>query len=120
MGWGGTKLAFSNPCSNKSAIHSASFTSVLRPGTFLMRWALATVSSKSPSRMAYTGFQYTPVDSMATCVQPSACNHSQRHQLVAGGAELPNVLLDFPVGQDDQQTSHHCGLMHVQSTTSLN
>src|SRR2546425_11803828 len=48
----GTKLERSSPWQSKSAIHSASFTSVLRPGTFLMCCALATTISKAPSRMA--------------------------------------------------------------------
>jgi hypothetical protein len=39
----------------------------LRPGTCLMCWALAKSSSTSPSRMFHTGFQETPVDSMAMC-----------------------------------------------------
>src|SRR6267143_5705036 len=60
MGLGGTKLGRSNPWQNKSAIHSASLTSVLRPGTFLTCCALATTISKAPSKRALTGFQYTP------------------------------------------------------------
>jgi hypothetical protein len=52
MGLGGTKLARSRPWQTKSAIHSASFTSVLRPGTFFTYYALATMISKAPSRMA--------------------------------------------------------------------
>src|SRR5437879_12213098 len=40
MGFGGTKLERSSPWHSKSAIHSASFTSVLRPGTFLTCCAL--------------------------------------------------------------------------------
>ncbi len=54
----GTKLALIRPQATKSAIHMASLTSVLRPGTFLMCAALATISSKAPSlRMFQTGFQ---------------------------------------------------------------
>ena len=52
MGLGGTKLERSSPWQSKSAIHSASFTSVLRPGTFLMCCAFATTISNAPSRMA--------------------------------------------------------------------
>src|SRR5256886_7217195 len=78
MGGGGTKLGRSNPWQSKSASHSASFTSVLRPGTFRTCCALATTISKAPSRRAYTGFQYTPVLSIATCVQPSESNHSRK------------------------------------------
>ncbi len=54
---GGTKLARTSPCRTRSAIHSASFTSVLRPGTALMWWALPTMSVKAPSRAAWTGCQ---------------------------------------------------------------
>jgi hypothetical protein len=78
MGLGGTKLERSKPWHSKSAIHSASFTSVLRPGTFLTCCALATTISNAPSRMAYTGFQYTPVLSMATWVQPCDSSHSRK------------------------------------------
>src|SRR5215471_14968376 len=54
----GTKLALISPQLTKSAIHVASFMSVLRPGTFLMCAALATISSNLPSlRMFHTGFQ---------------------------------------------------------------
>ena len=38
-----------HPCCTKSAIHAASRTSVLRPGTALRCWALTTSSSKCPS-----------------------------------------------------------------------
>ena len=54
---GGTKLARTSPCRTRSAIHSASFASVLRPGTALMWWALPTMSVKPPSRAAWTGCQ---------------------------------------------------------------
>ena len=40
IGWGGTKMALSNPCCNNWAIHWQSLTSVLRPGTCLMCSAL--------------------------------------------------------------------------------
>ena len=54
----GTKLALIRPQAVKSAIHVASLTSVLRPGTFLMWAAFASISSKAPSlRMFHTGFQ---------------------------------------------------------------
>ena len=39
---GGTKLARISPWAKRSAIHIASFTSVLRPGTALMLCAFAT------------------------------------------------------------------------------
>src|SRR6266849_5258236 len=54
----GTKLALISPHANRSAIHVASFTSVLRPGTFLMCAAFATINSKGPSpRILNTGIQ---------------------------------------------------------------
>src|SRR5882724_4431130 len=77
MAGSGTKLARTNPCANNSDSHVASFTSVLRPGTFLTWAALAKTSSKLPSASTcHTGFQYTPVASIATCVQPLVASHS--------------------------------------------
>ncbi len=55
-----------------SAVHSASFTSVLRPGTFLMCRALTRISFNEPSRMFQIGFQNTPVDSIAAASTPWA------------------------------------------------
>src|SRR3954462_1822563 len=54
------------PWASRSASHMASFTSVLRPGTAFTCIALASTSSKSSANTAQTGFQYTPVASMAT------------------------------------------------------
>ena len=45
----GMKLARNKPWRKRSAIHSASRTSVLRPGTALLCWALTTTSAKFPS-----------------------------------------------------------------------
>src|SRR6266702_3561908 len=54
----GMKLPLISPQANRSAIHIASFMSVLRPGTFLICAALATISSKAPSpRIRNTGIQ---------------------------------------------------------------
>jgi hypothetical protein len=54
----GTKLARTRPQASRSAIQVASFTSVLRPGTFLICAAFATIRSKAPSlRILQTGFQ---------------------------------------------------------------
>ena len=58
VGPSGTKLGRIRPCANRSETQSASFTSVLRPGTFLTCAAFASTSSKSPSdKMCQTGFQ---------------------------------------------------------------
>src|SRR5215813_3562731 len=70
------KLAFNKPCRNKSANHSQSRTSVLRPGTALMWRALTKMTVRRPSRMLNTGFQYTPVLSIATCVHPALLSQS--------------------------------------------
>ena len=75
-GRSGTKLARSNPHCRQCAIHSASLTSLLRPGTFLRCWALTSSTVHCPSSRVYTGFQNTPVDSIATCVTPAARNQS--------------------------------------------
>src|SRR5262245_42093406 len=73
---GGTKLDWIRPCANRSASQAASFTSLLRPGTFFTCAAFARISANRPSRMCQTGFQYTPVASIATCVHPALSNHS--------------------------------------------
>src|SRR5262245_4215625 len=70
------KLAFSNPCRNKSASHSLSRTSVLRPGTAFIWRALTRMTTNKPSSRLKTGRQYTPVLSIATCVQPWAPSQS--------------------------------------------
>src|SRR6478609_11940708 len=62
----------------RSASHVASLTSVLRPGTFFTCAALAKISSKWPSSTCHTGFQYTPVASMATCATPKESSQSAR------------------------------------------
>jgi len=68
IGLRGTKLALISPWTNKSAIQAASFTSLLRPGTFLMCSTLASASSKCPSSKKPHCFQYTPVAFIAMCV----------------------------------------------------
>src|ERR1700722_1130005 len=66
IGTGGRKLARISPCVSRSAIRVASFTSVLRPRTLRMCRALASTSSNCSSSKCHTGFQYTPVASIAT------------------------------------------------------
>ena len=44
--------------------------------TFRICWALASTSVNDSSRMCHTGFQYTPVASIATCVQPASVRHA--------------------------------------------
>ena len=49
------------------------------PSTFLMCCAFTRITSwQTPSSMLNTGFQYTPVLSIATCRQPTLANHSAR------------------------------------------
>jgi hypothetical protein len=87
------KLARSSPWRSRSAIHSQSRTSVLRPGTFLMCCALTTSTSSVPSSRLYSGFQYTPVDSIATCVQPAATSQSTNASRSA--VIVPNVRISL-------------------------
>ena len=77
---GGTKLGRIRPCARRSASQVASFTSVLRPGTALTWAALARASSRSISShsTAQTGFQYTPVASITTCVTPWLFSHADK------------------------------------------
>jgi hypothetical protein len=77
VGPSGTKLARISPCARSSANQAASLTSVLRPGTFFTCAAFARISWNSPSdSTCHTGLQYTPVASIATCVQPFADSQS--------------------------------------------
>jgi hypothetical protein len=89
MACGGTKLERIRPCASRSAIHIASLTSVLRPGTLRMCAALASTSSNSASSTCHTGFQYTPVASIATCVQP--CSASQSASLSGSAVVVPKL-----------------------------
>ncbi len=96
IGVGGTKLPRMRPCANRSAIQVASFTSVLRPGTFLMCAAFARTSWNFSSRMCQTGFQYTPVASIATCVHASVSSHadnSSRPVVVVSNVRTSSVSL---------------------------
>ena len=69
-------LAVMSPWASRSAIHVASFMSVLRPGTFRMCAALARTNVRVSSSTCQTGFQYTPVASIATCVHACAVSHA--------------------------------------------
>ncbi len=74
---GGTKLPRSSPCSSSSASHSASSTSLLRPGRIFTCWALTSFNLKERSSSRYhTGFQYEPVASIAMSVTPCVVNQS--------------------------------------------
>ncbi len=99
------KLGGSKPWRSRSAIHSPSRTSVLRPGTFLMWRALTTSSSSVPSKRLESGFQYTPVDSIATRVQP--VDVSQSASCRRSAVRVPKVrtsLLGVPFA--DEQSRH--------------
>lgn len=65
-------------------IHRASFVSLLRPGTFRMCMAFANTSVKCSSSTCHTGFQYTPVAFIATCVQPWPTSHASSASSPAG------------------------------------
>src|SRR4051794_18530454 len=98
MAGGGTKLLRSNPCSSSSASHSASSTSLLRPGR-IFTWRLLTsrISSKGRSSSTYqTGFQYGPVASIAISVTPSARNQSAISSSVWVNEEKVRVCLRRP------------------------
>jgi hypothetical protein len=50
----------------------------LRPGTWRRCVAFTNTNSKSVARTCHTGFQYTPVDSIATCVHADAVSQSAK------------------------------------------
>src|SRR5689334_25292550 len=91
-----------------SAIQAASLTSVLRPGTFLTCAALARTSSSSPSdSTCHTGFQYTPVASIATCVQPfseSQSDNANKPEVVVANV-LTSVTSLFSVASRTEATT---------------
>ena len=84
----------SSPCRSRSAIHSQSLTSVLRPGTCLDVLGVDQQQRRSCSSSRFqTGFQYTPVLSIATWVHPAVGQPvGQRQQVVGHRAEGADSL----------------------------
>jgi len=76
IGGGGTKLGRIIPCAATSASHSASVRSVFRPGTFLTARALHSHTVNVDSSAYTTGFQYTPVASIATSFTHLSASHA--------------------------------------------
>src|SRR4029450_10729554 len=89
IGAGGPKLPHKRACSSNCAIQAQSSTSVLRPGTCLTWAALTSRQVKVSSSTYHTGFQYTPVLSMATWVTPWVFSHSRR--ATSSAAIVPKV-----------------------------
>jgi len=90
------------------AAHVASLTSVLRPGTFLMCRAVARTNVNVSSSRCQTGFQYTPVASIATCVQPCAVSQSDR---------ASTAVVVVPTAATTCSVSPLARAMHAQATT---
>src|SRR5262245_36373693 len=72
------------------ASQRASALSVLRPGTCLTWAAFTRKMVTVPSKRLYTGRQYSPVLSMATCVLPTAANQSDKAN--RSRVSVPNSL----------------------------
>jgi hypothetical protein len=83
------KLACSSPWRSRSASHSLSWTSVLRPGTVLRCWGLTSRICRPASSRWYMGFQYTPVDSIART--PTARPRSQSERASNSAVIVPHV-----------------------------
>ena len=109
------KLGRSNPCLRRSAIHSASFTSVLRPGTALMWCAFTTHTVNRSSNRLTIGFQYTPVLSIATCVTSISPSQFDNATSCRGRCAKGPRLLTFR----RHQTGHHRILVNVQTAATL-
>src|SRR5579863_1684542 len=81
IGRAGMKLGRIMPWRNRCASQRASCGSVLCPVTALTCCGFAKMIFSeycgSSSRTLSTGFQYTPVLSITTCVQPSDCSHAR-------------------------------------------
>ena len=71
------KLACTNPCRNKLAIHRLSFGSVFFPLSALTCTGFAKMIFRLPSKMLNTGFQYEPVLSITASVHPVCCSHAR-------------------------------------------
>src|SRR5262245_29352271 len=113
VGPSGTKLARIRPCANNSEIQSASLTSVLRPGTFLICAALASTRSKPPSaKMCDTCCQYTPV---ASIVFRQPLRH--RNQVRSCRREGARLLDDFASDRATDAGDHRL-LVNVETTTT--
>ena len=88
------KLGCSIPFDISFASHSASFTSDLRPGTFLKCAGLTRQSLKfSSSSTFHTGIQYTPVDSIAI----STISFSRSHAVSSCSSRVvaPKLLVSL-------------------------
>src|SRR3989337_2843020 len=85
---GGIQLPCIKPFLNNLHNHSLSATSVFRPGTFFICLAFARITSTSFSKLLYTGLQYIPVLSMATCVTPSLFSQSRN-------SSIPSVIVEY-------------------------
>lgn len=107
-GAGGMSLPWSHPWCNRSAIHSAAHTSVLRPGTALLWCAWTIAHSKWPSRTLDTGFQETPVLSRAIGMQSvAAFQHLRGHR-----PKTADLLVPLSCCRE----AHHAGDDHLLLT----
>jgi hypothetical protein len=94
----------------------ASFMSLLRPGTLRMCMALARTRVKCSSSTCHTGFQYTPVDSIALWV--TCARATIRRGVINSPVVVPKLLL--PANEAMFYEAHACDdelLVHVQSCT---
>ena len=81
-----------SPCANRSAIQAASLRSLLRPGTFRICWALASTRVNDSSRTCHTGFQYTPVASIARGVDRRSRDNRTRSTSTQLPATVPYAM----------------------------
>ena len=98
-------------------VHSASRTSVLRPGTAFRCCALTTSKLELPFQNVIDRLPRTPVDSIATCVQPSRTANRQPQELLGHGPKPANPFCQSPPNHLSKQVGIIC--CGPQSTTSL-
>jgi len=108
------------PCRSRCANHQASFGSVLWPLRAFTSCGFARATWTAPSKTLYTGFQYEPVLSTITCVQPSCrtqarscfnssivvpdCRRSQRASPSAGPTITHTARNVFPTSIPAQRS----------------
>ena len=117
-GWSGTKLGVRRPCCSRSASHSASCTSVLRPGTRFrcesrdedqFNIANQTISHRTPqnSGALHSDVATADFDKPTFAGEVILWSSSQRYEFLSVGGKLSMMLTH----------ATNPALMHVQSTT---
>jgi hypothetical protein len=114
---GGLTRARHHPCGKRAARQPAALTSVVRPGPALTWCACTTRTAKLPSRRLTTGFQSSPVRSLATGVHPQARSHAESASSPLG--RVPQGRVSCPAGVKTQATMVFLGTSRPAHRASM-